>query len=78
MGFLKDIVGGAIKGVKSLVENAKVGKAATAAGFMQPSIVKQQVAQETAAVAKSNNVLLIVFASFIGFVLLLVAIFKRK
>lgn len=78
MGALKDIVGGAIKGVKNLVENAKIGKQATAAGFMAPSIVQQQQAQQTAAVAKSNNVILIVVASFVAFVLLIVAIFKRK
>lgn len=78
MGALKDIVGGAIKGVKNLVENAKIGKQATAAGFMQPNIIKQQQAQQTAAVAKSNNVILIVVASFVAFVLLIVAIFKRK
>lgn len=78
MGFLKDLVGGAVKGVKTLVANAKVGREAKAAGFLQPQIVQQQQAQQSAAVAKSNNVLLIIGASILALVVIIISIFKRK
>jgi len=78
MSLIKDLIGGAVKGVKTLVQNAKVGKAATAAGFLQPQIVQQQKAETSAAVAKSSNVILIVVLSVVAFITLLIAIFKRK
>ena len=78
MSFIKNLIGGAVKGVKTLVQNAKVGKQATAAGFLQPQIIKQQQAETTAAVAKSSNVILIVVLSVVAFITLLIAIFKRK
>lgn len=76
--FIKKLIGGAVKGVKTLIKNAKVGRQATAAGFLQPQIVQQQKAETTAAVAKSNNVLLIVVLSVAAFITLIIAIFKRK
>jgi len=78
MSFIKGLIGGAVKGVKTLVQNAKVGKAATAAGFLQPQIIKQQQAETSAAVAKNSNVILIVVLSVVAFITLLIAIFKRK
>jgi hypothetical protein len=78
MGFLKDIVGGAVKGIKTLVQNARVGAQAKAAGFIQPTAPVVTQATQTAAVAKSNNIILIVVGSVLAFITILTLLFKKK
>lgn len=77
MGLFKDIVGGAIKGVKTIVQNARIGQQAKAAGFIQPSQQVQQQATIQASVAKSNNLILI-GVGLLTFIGILIAIFKKK
>lgn len=78
MGFLKDIIGGAVKGVKSIVSNARLGQQAKAAGFIQPSAQSQQQAFIQANVAQSNNRLILFGLAILAGIGLIIAIFKRK
>lgn len=76
---MKELVQGAVRGVRTLVVNAKVGREARAAGFTNaPKIVQLQKAETTAAVSRNTNQVFIVVGAIIGFIVLIFAILKKK
>lgn len=77
-GLSKNIIGGAIKGIKRIVANAKFGAQAKAAGFIQPTQQTQQMATTTAAVATSNNMLLIIIGVVMTVITVIALLFKKK
>jgi hypothetical protein len=81
MSLVKDLIGGAVRGVKTLTHRARVGRQAIDAGFLQPRIVEQQQAQTAQAVAQTQSNLyrvVLIFVGAIAFFGILFSIIKRK
>lgn len=76
-GLAAQFVTKATSGIKTLISNAQIGKAATSAGYVQGVLSPSQQNQNNS-ITSSPNFLLYVF----GFILLviggLVALFSRK
>lgn len=77
MPLLKNIIGGVVKGISTVVKNARVGRDAKAAGFIQPTAQGQQDAFIRANVATSQNQLLMLFGGLVVFIGIIFAIFKK-
>jgi len=77
MAFFKNIIGGVVKGISTIAQNAKIGRDAKAAGFIQPTVQAQQDAFIRANVATSQNQLLLLVGGIVVFIGVILAIFKK-
>lgn len=77
MPLFKNIIGSVVKGISTIAQNAKIGRDAKAAGFIQPTVQAQQEAMVRANVATSQNQLLYVFGGILVFIGIILAIFKK-
>lgn len=77
LGFAAKFVTKAVSGIKTLVSNAQIGKAATASGYVQGVLSPAQQSQNSS-ITSSPNFLLYAFGFVLLFIGVLVAIFSRK
>jgi len=82
MGFFRDIVGGAVKGIKNLFDNARVGRDAKATGFVAPNYQQVQE-QQNALLLKSaqstgQNSLLVWVLGGVGVLFALFVLISKK
>jgi len=70
--------GAAKRGIKQIIANNRLGNQAKASGFIQPSQATQQAAQQSSAVAQTQNRTLIIIGVVLGFFVLIFAFFKKK
>jgi len=75
--LIAKLAGVARKGIGQIVQNVRLGQQAKAGGFIQPTQQAQQAAQQSSAVASTQNRTLIIVGSVVGLFVLIFALKKK-